>query len=139
VTSVEYNQLLEAARRARQHSYAPYSSFRVGAALLAEGDEVILGCNIENAAFGPTICAERVALFSARARGVVKIKAIAVVGSPGTTCAPCGTCRQVIWELAPAARIVMEGEVQEIIVRTIGELLPMAFGPEILKNPARPL
>lgn len=133
MTEAEYRQLLDVARKAQELSYAPYSHFRVGAAALSDTGEIIPGCNIENAAYGPTVCAERVAIFSARARGCGRIRVVAIVSSGAAPCPPCGTCRQVLWELVPEAEIVMEDHNGEVVVRTLKELLPMAFGPDNLK------
>jgi len=101
-------RLVAAARRARERAYAPYSNFTVGAAALCADGRVFEGCNIENAAYGPTVCAERVAMFCAVAAGCREIRAIAIVGPGEEPLTPCGTCRQVMWELAPEASVIME-------------------------------
>jgi cytidine deaminase len=129
---VTYSELIEAAHRATKFSYAPYSGFRVGAAALTEGGDVVAGCNIENAAYSPTVCAERVAVFSARAQGKGKIIAIAIVSASGATCTPCGTCRQVLWELARDADIILEDGKGGYCTERLQALLPRAFGPENL-------
>jgi len=120
------DELLAAARQARQRAYAPYSNFAVGAAALCADGRVFGGCNIENGAFGPTVCAERVAMFSAVAAGCRDIRAVAVVGEPERLLTPCGVCRQVMAELAPEAEVVMEGG-GERLVMTVAELLPEPF------------
>jgi cytidine deaminase len=125
----EADRLVAAARRARSRAYAPYSNFTVGAAALCAGGRVFEGCNIENAAYGPTVCAERVALFCAVVAGCRDIRAVAVVGPGAGPLTPCGTCRQVMWELAPEATVIMEGEGGERMTTTVAELLPEAFGP----------
>ncbi len=130
MTRGKYDELVEAARRAMKFSYAPYSGFRVGAAALTAGGDIVPGCNIENAAYSPTICAERVAVFSARAQGRGKIVAIAIVTASGATCTPCGTCRQVLWELARDAAIVLEDGKGGYFTETMPSLLPKPFGPE---------
>ena len=132
MTRVTYAELIDAARQATKLSYAPYSGFRVGAAALTDGGDVVAGCNIENAAYSPTVCAERVALFSARAQGKGKIVAVAIVTPSGATCTPCGTCRQVLWELARDADIVLEDGRGGYFTERLSALLPQAFGPEDL-------
>ena len=132
MTSANYERLLEAAHGAVALAYAPYSGFRVGAAVLTASGDVVLGCNIENAAYSPSVCAERVALFSARAQDKGRITAIAIVTPSGATCAPCGTCRQVLWELARDADIVLEDGKGGHFVETMRTLLPRPFGPEDL-------
>ncbi len=99
---MDYQQLIEMAEQARKNAYCPYSEFSVGAALLTEDGSVYTGCNVENAAFGPSNCAERTAFFKAVSEGVRDFKAIAIVGGKkekeGGYCAPCGVCRQVMAE-----------------------------------------
>ncbi|MGC9317376.1 MAG: cytidine deaminase [Armatimonadota bacterium] len=121
-------RLIEAAREARKRAYVPYSNFAVGAAVLCADGSVFQGCNIENSAFGPSVCAERVGMFTAVAAGRRDIRAIAVVGRPDMLLTPCGVCRQVMAELAPDAEVVMDGG-GERLVMTVRELLPRAFGP----------
>ena len=132
MTGTRYGPLLEAAHGAAKIAYAPYSRFRVGAAALTASGDIVVGCNIENAAYTPSICAERVALFSARAQNKGPIMAIAIVTSSGITCTPCGVCRQVIWELARDADIVLEDGRGGHLVESIRTLLPRPFGPEDL-------
>lgn len=126
-----YSELLKMAEEAREGAYAPYSSFFVGAALLCDDGEVFTGCNIENASYTPTCCAERVALFSAIARGKRSFSAIAVSGGKkgerGGVCYPCGVCRQALQEFCNADMKIILGENGELTVTTLGELLPMAF------------
>jgi cytidine deaminase len=104
-------QLLEAARRAMKNAYAPYSHFKVGAALLTTKGEVFLGCNVENSSYGVTNCAERTAIFSAVAKSGPKleIEAIAIVNDHNAPCSPCGACRQVIYEFGPRAAVFFLG------------------------------
>lgn len=122
-------KLIELAKSAREKAYAPYSGFLVGAALLSESGEVFTGCNIENASFTPTCCAERVAIFKAVSEGVTDFRALAVVGgkageSASDACYPCGVCRQVLSEHADASLKIYFADGSET---TLGELLPRAF------------
>src|SRR5246127_493002 len=105
-------RLLQAARSAMEHAYAPYSNFRVGAALLTENGEIFVGCNVENASYGMTNCAERTAIFSAVAElgPRIEVSAIAVVNDQGVPCSPCGACRQVIYEFGPDAVVFFKGK-----------------------------
>ena len=125
-------RLIDAARGAMAHAYAPYSRFRVGAAVLA-GGTIFAGCNIENASYGLTICAERVAVFAAVAAGERRIEAVAVVTDATDSIAPCGACRQVLNEFGPEMSVIMSAG-GETVVRTLSELLPLAFGPEHLSG-----
>jgi len=104
-------RLLAAARRAMKNAYAPYSKFKVGAALLTTSGKLFLGCNIENASYGMTNCAERTAIFSAVAQlgPKTKIRAIAVVNNQNVPCSPCGACRQVIFQFGPEAVVFFRG------------------------------
>lgn len=126
-----YKGLMEAAVAVREHAYAPYSDFCVGAALLAGDGRVFTGCNVENAGFTPTNCAERTAVFKAISEGVREFAAIAVVGGKSGTlsplCAPCGVCRQVLAEFCPADFPVILGTPDKLHVTTLGELFPLAF------------
>jgi len=121
-------QLLRVARTAMKRAYAPYSNFRVGAALLTTNGKVFLGCNVENASYGMTNCAERTAIFSAVAQLGPKfeIQAVAVVNDHGVPCSPCGACRQVIYEFGPDAVIFFQGAEGEKQAH-ITELLPEGF------------
>lgn len=128
-------KLLAEAREAMQLAYVPYSQFRVGAALLDNNGNIYRGCNVENAAYGPTNCAERTALFSAIAAGVKpqSFPAIAVIGDTDGPIAPCGVCRQVIIELCGPDTFVIMGNLKgESQVMTAGQLLPGAFTPSSL-------
>ncbi|BBH21274.1 cytidine deaminase [Paenibacillus baekrokdamisoli] len=127
--------LMDAAINARKNAYVPYSNFQVGAALLDGNDNVHLGCNVENAAYGPTNCAERTALFRAIADGNKRgtFQAIAVVGDTDGPITPCGVCRQVLVELClPDMPVIMGNLNGDIQVTTVAELLPGAFTPESL-------
>lgn len=130
-------ELLEEARLARKMAYTPYSHFQVGAALLGKNGRVYRGCNIENAAYTPTNCAERTAVFKAVSEGVREFEAIAVVGGPegGSLCdtTPCGVCRQVLSEFAPPElRVILQDDAGGIRRLTLGDLLPLSFRAEVL-------
>jgi cytidine deaminase len=128
-------QLIQEAKDARDLAYVPYSKFKVGAALLTKDGKVYKGCNIENAAYSMTNCAERTALFKAVSEGDLELAAIAVVADTDRPVPPCGACRQVISELCPGDMKVyltnLHGEVQQL---TVSELLPGAFSAEDLKD-----
>jgi len=130
LTSSEQDELLHLAALARQSAYVPYSHFAVGAALRAEDGRVFTGCNVENASFGLTICAERNAVAHAVAEGTRRFDAIAVVTENGVT--PCGACRQVLAEFGPAMTVIVADEAGRRRVYTIGDLLPDAFTPDQL-------
>ena len=130
-------ELMRLAETARQNAYAPYSDFRVGAALLGASGRVYLGCNIENAAYTPTNCAERTAFFKAVSEGERQFSAIAIVGGSGDSvsdlCAPCGVCRQVMAEFCnPDFRILL-GNSKSIRACRLDELLPLSFSPRDLQ------
>lgn len=126
--------LIGLAIRQMDFSYAPYSHFRVGAALLAKGGEVYTGCNIENAAFSPTNCAERTAFFKAVSEGVMEFDAICVVGGKDGIlteyASPCGVCRQVMMEFCDpdTFQIIVAKSKEEYKIFTLKEMLPMGFG-----------
>ena len=135
-----YENLVEMAIEARKLSYAPYSKFKVGAALLGTNGIVYKGCNVENASYSATNCAERTAVFSAVSEGQREFEAIAIVGghtdaSQLEFCAPCGVCRQVLREFCDPKtfEVILAKSVNDYKVFTLEELLPMSFGPENLK------
>ncbi|UJF36295.1 cytidine deaminase [Paenibacillus hexagrammi] len=130
-------QLLQSAAEARNRAYTPYSHFKVGAALLGADGQIHMGCNIENAAYGPTNCAERTALFRAVADGhsPKSFHAIAVIGDTEDPIAPCGVCRQVLVELCRPDMPVYLGNLKgEMLKTTVAELLPGAFTPKDLQS-----
>lgn len=133
LSSMNKEQLLAQSKIARENAYVPYSKFPVGAALLAEDGTVFHGCNVENASYGLTNCAERTAIFKAVSQGVKNFKAIAIVADTEGPCAPCGACRQVIAEFCdgdmPVYLTNLKGDVLET---TVKELLPGAFTPKDL-------
>jgi len=124
-----YKKLIDEALKARENAYAPYSNFKVGAAILTENDELFSGCNVENASYGATNCAERTAIFTAIATGNHKIKALAVVGDLNSFTYPCGICRQVMAEFAinKDIPIIIAKNREEYVVKTMEEILPGAF------------
>lgn len=128
-------ELIRAAFSAREKAYTPYSHFKVGAALLAKDGRVFTGCNIENATFTPTNCAERTALFKAVSEGVTEFSMIAVVGSKEgerntLVTSPCGVCRQALYEFCgPEMPVLMAKSEDDFVEMTLGELLPLGFGP----------
>ena len=129
----EIQSLIRAAFEGQKFAYVPYSRFHVGAALLGKNGTVYKGCNIENAGYTPTNCAERTALFKAVSEGERDFAALAVTGGPagkpGVFCAPCGVCRQMLSEFCTPEMPVILGAVGKLQVYTLGDLLPLAFGP----------
>jgi cytidine deaminase len=124
---MDISRLIKEAQQARQRAYAPYSGLNVGAALLSSDDKIFTGCNVENASFGLTECAERVAIFNAVSSGVTKFKAIAVASDGEGFCRPCGACRQVIREFGADILVIMVSRQGEYEVKSIAELLPGSF------------
>lgn len=130
MSNINWPQLIEAAIRVAEHAYIPYSNYPVGAALLTATGEIITGCNVENSAFGETICAERTAVLKAVSEGHRQFVALAVatknIGSP------CGSCRQVLREFSLDLPIVLCNFEGEQVYTSLAELLPRSFGPEWL-------
>ena len=135
LTLDEKKALIRMALDAREQAYVPYSDFMVGAALRAEDGRIFTGCNVENAAFTPTSCAERTALFKAVSEGVTRFTDIAVVGSRRgevnkQITSPCGVCRQALFEFGgPELNVIMAKTPDDFIERSMDELLPFGFGP----------
>jgi cytidine deaminase len=125
-------QLVARAIEARQRAYAPYSHYKVGAALLGKSGKVYLGCNVENASYSHTICAERTAVVKAVSEGETEFEAIAVVTRNGGS--PCGACRQVLAEFAPELTVYIADESGEHRTTTLRELLPDSFTPKHLEK-----
>ena len=132
-------ELVKQALAARKFAYVPYSKFRVGAAVLAKNGAIYTGCNIENAAYTPTNCAERTAVFKAVSEGITEFDAIAVCGGPGEAepedfCTPCGVCRQVMMEFCdPRSFLVFcASSPEQYQAYTLAQLLPKGFGPSNL-------
>ena len=127
------DELLAAARKARELAYVPYSDFAVGAALETADGTVVVGCNVENASYGMSICAERAAIVSAVAQGFRRFRAIAVAGPEGAVTSPCGACRQFIAEFESALPVYFTAPDADIQT-TIDKLLPYSFGPPSLQS-----
>lgn len=132
------SELIALAKKAAENAYVPYSGYTVGAALLAKNGKVYLGCNIENAAYGPTNCAERTAFFKAVSEGEREFEAIAVVGGKSLDFkdyfTPCGVCRQVMAEFCGEEfRVLIGKNGEEYLSLTLGEILPYTFSSESLK------
>ena len=128
------SELLRLAREARDRSYSPYSHYGVGAALLTKDGRIYQGCNIENASFTPTICAERTAFFKAIYDGVREFEAIAVIGTGDMPSYPCGVCRQVMSEFCNSDFLIItsNNDGSEVIAETLDQMLPHRFGPKDL-------
>ncbi len=135
---MDNHTLIKFALEAREYAYAPYSNFCVGAALLTKSGKIFTGCNIENAGYTPTNCAERTAFFKAISEGEMEFLAIAIVGGQkgklSGYAAPCGVCRQVMMEFCDPStfKIIVAISEQEYIEHTLVEMLPMGFGPKNL-------
>lgn len=126
---MEEKRLIKEAIKARKNAYCPYSNFKVGAAVVFEDGEIYTGCNVENASFGATMCAERTAIFTAVAKGNTKLKAIALIGDLNGYTYPCGMCRQVMSEFAENGDIkvyIVKNET-DYLVKTLDELIPGSF------------
>jgi cytidine deaminase len=127
-----YQKLIDSATNARNNAYAPYSKFLAGSAVLAGSGNIYTGCNVENASYGLTNCAERTAIFKAISAGEKRITAIAIVADVPEFDAPCGACRQVIYEFGKDIDVIMSNLSGKRKVEKISKLLPYAFGPESL-------
>lgn len=130
----DFPPLIEAATEARLQSVAPFSSFLVGAAVRTAAGKVYVGCNIESASYGLTVCAERVAIWKALSEGERDFTELAVVADTETLTPPCGTCRQIIWEFCKHATIVLANLRGETEIVSIKELLPRAFDARFLSG-----
>jgi cytidine deaminase len=119
--------LVALARQARERAVAPYSRFKVGAALLARTGEIVTGCNIENATYGLTLCAERVAVFKAVSEGMRDFAAVAVVADSARLAAPCGPCRQILWEFCGDLSVILADLKGRTRTVRMSELLPLPF------------
>lgn len=132
MSAIDWQALRSAAEAARAHAYAPYSKFQVGAALLAADDRIITGCNVENASYGLTVCAERNAVFAAIAAGMRSFRGLAIVSSADAPVTPCGACRQVLAEFRPSFEVRCFGRNGVEQIHTVDSLLPFGFGSDVL-------
>ncbi|PWU11765.1 MAG: cytidine deaminase [Verrucomicrobia bacterium] len=123
----EFDILVEAAKAARENAHAPFSNFKVGAALRANSGKIFGGCNVENATYGLTVCAERVAIFKALSEGERKFDAIAVSTDTDTLTPPCGACRQLIWEFCGDVPVIMSNLKGKAEVVQMSQLFPKPF------------
>lgn len=135
---INLNKLLSSAQAVRERAYAPYSKYKVGAAIVSASGKVYTGCNVENASYGLTVCAERNAIFKAVSEGEREFVALAVVTANGGS--PCGACRQVIFEfMAPDAPVALaDATLENVQYDTVGNLLPNGFTPRKLREGQRP-
>ena len=140
LTEKEKKELIRTALQARQNSYSPYSGYQVGAALMTRDGQIYTGCNIENAGYTPTVCAERTAVFKAVSEGKFSFKGIAIVGGKKSGelqyAFPCGVCRQVLREFTDPSEftVLVAKNEEDYVERTLEELLPDSFGPDNLKS-----
>jgi cytidine deaminase len=132
ILMADFLRLVESARQVRLHAHAPYSGFQVGAALETPGGAIFTGCNVENATYGLTICAERVALVKAISEGETKFTRIAIVADTENPTPPCGACRQILWEFGGDLEIVLANLKEEKGVYRLADLLPLPFDGRIL-------
>lgn len=132
--SISAEKLIEMAKDARERAYVPYSKFKVGAALLTKDGKVFTGCNVENASFGLTCCAERTAIFKAVSEGYRDFAALAVIADVPTRCSPCGACRQVMSEFGGEVQVHMANLKGQYKSTTVGELLPGFFTAEDMEG-----
>ena len=124
--------LIEAARAVRENAHAPFSGFKVGAALEDENGRIFTGCNVENATYGLTVCAERVAVFKAISEGAGKLKRVAVVADSETLAPPCGACRQILWEFCANAELVLSNLSGKRETLSLAEIFPRPFDASFL-------
>jgi cytidine deaminase len=134
---VTVDPVIVAATIAREKAFAPFSLFKVGAALEAENGAIIPGCNVESASYGLTMCAERIAVFRGMSEGYRCFKRVAIVPDTATPTPPCGACRQILWEFAPDAEVVLANLSGKVVSCTVRELLPNGFDASKL-NGERP-
>lgn len=131
----EYSKLIEEAINAREFAYVPYSNFKVGAAVLMEDGSIYSGCNIENASFGATNCAERTAIFKAISEGKKEIKALAEIGDIETYTMPCGICRQVISEfISEDIDVILIKNKNDFVIKKFSEIFPLSFSKKDLNK-----
>ena len=126
--------LIAAARSARRHAVAPYSRFKVGAALETADGAIVTGCNIENATYGLTVCAERVAMFTALSAGHRRFRRVAIVADTPRPTPPCGACRQILWEFGGDLEVLLAGLRRHHATYRLGDLLPLPFDGRMLRG-----
>lgn len=126
------DELIQQAIAARENAHAPYSKFRVGAALCEENGRIFTGCNVENATYGLTLCAERVAVFKAISEGARRFTRVAVVADTETLTPPCGACRQILWEFCGDVQVVLANLHGKTEMLRLAELFPRAFDASFL-------
>jgi cytidine deaminase len=131
-SGAEERLLLDAARAAREHAHAPFSHFKVGAALETEDGRVITGCNVENATYGLTVCAERVAMWKAISEGHRRFRRVAVVADTKEPTPPCGACRQILWEFGGDLEVILGNLHEETGRHRLRDLLPLPFDAHLL-------
>jgi cytidine deaminase len=131
---VSIPDLVSVARRAREHAVAPFSGFKVGAALETTAGVVVSGCNIENATYGLTLCAERVAMFKALSDGHRAFRRVAIVADTAAPSPPCGACRQILWEFGGDLEVVLANLTTETGRHRLSDLLPLPFDARLLRN-----
>lgn len=131
---VDREALIQSAREAYQRAYVPYSHFPVGAALLTEDGEIVTGCNVENASYPLGMCAERTAIGNAVSQGAGKVVAVAIAAPKAQPCAPCGACRQVLYEFNPDMLVILDAGHAEPVVLPLTELLPLGFNNVALEQ-----
>ncbi len=130
----QYKELAEVALRARRFAHAPFSKFKVGAALLTRSGKVFTGCNVENSSYGLSMCAERTALFKAISEGERNFVALAISADTDPLSPPCGACRQVMADLAPSIDVILVNIQHRTSVHTLKSLMPLAFVPKYLRS-----
>jgi cytidine deaminase len=128
------SDLITAARKAREFAHAAYSHFKVGAALEAADGAVVTGCNVENATYGLTICAERVAMFKALSEGHRQFRRIAIVADTESPTPPCGACRQILWEFGGDLEVILANLTREAARHRLRDLLPLPFDDRLLRE-----
>ena len=131
---MDIHSLISAAQKAMANAYAPYSGFKVGAAILCDGGAVYTGCNVEGASFGNAICAERVALVKAVSDGQRKFSALAVIAETDGFCTPCGICRQMLFEFGGGLQVYCCNKNGEYMALPLSQLLPHSFSGETLSR-----
>ena len=130
----DVSDLIAAARNARRHAHAPYSAFKVGAALRTSGGTIVTGCNVENATYGLTICAERVAMFKALSEGHRRFSHLVVAADTRAPTPPCGACRQILWEFGGNLEVILVNLRREHRRYQLAELLPVPFDDATLRG-----